>query len=259
MSTQLFDLSGKVALITGASRGIGEAIAKLLAEQGAHTIVSSRKADSCEKIVEQIVSAGGSAEAMACHVGDMDNITETFKSIKARHGKLDILVNNAAANPYFGHILDTDLGAYSKTVDVNVRGYFFMSIEAGKLMRDSFKNGQGGGCIVNTASVNGLVPGHYQAIYSITKAAVINMTKAFAKECAPFDIRVNALLPGLTKTKFAGALFENEKMHEAAMAAIPMRRHAEPEEMAGTVLYLVSDASSYTTGECIVVDGGFTV
>ncbi|MFT5574090.1 MAG: NAD(P)-dependent dehydrogenase (short-subunit alcohol dehydrogenase family) [Cryomorphaceae bacterium] len=254
MATNLFDLSGKVALVTGASRGIGESIAKLLAEQGAHVIVSSRRAESCEEVVAAITQQGGSAEAMACHIGDMDNIASTFAAIKEKHGKLDILVNNAATNPYFGHILDTDLGAYNKTVDVNIRGYFFMSIEAGKLMRDN-----DGGRIVNTASINGLHPGPQQGIYSITKAAVINMTKAFARECAPFNIRVNALLPGLTKTKFAGALFENEKMHKMAMATIPMARHAEPDEMAGTVLYLVSDASSYTTGECIVVDGGLTI
>jgi len=254
MPTNLFDLTNKVALVTGASRGIGESIAKLLAEQGAHVIVSSRKADSCEAVVSKIVAAGGSAEAIACHIGDVDNILNTVADIKHKHGKLDILVNNAAANPYFGHILDTDLGAFNKTVDVNIRGYFFMSVEAGKLMRET-----GGGCIVNTASINGLQPGHKQGIYSITKAAVINMTKAFAKECAGHNIRVNALLPGLTKTKFAGALFENEKMHKAAMSVIPMARHAEPDEMAGTVLYLVSDASSYTTGECIVVDGGFTI
>ena len=254
MTTSLFDLGGKIALVTGASRGIGEAIAKLLAEQGAHVIVSSRRAESCDQVVADIVAAGGSAETMACHIGEIDNIIETFQTIKTKHGKLDILVNNAATNPYFGHILDTDLGAFNKTVDVNIRGYFFMSIEAGKLMRDN-----GGGAIINTASINGLTPGHKQGIYSITKAAVINMTKSFAKECAPFNIRVNALLPGLTKTKFAGALFENEDMHKAAMSVIPMRRHAEPSEMAGTVLYLASDASSYTTGECIVVDGGFTV
>ena len=256
MTSELFDLSGKVALVTGASRGIGEAIAKLLAEHGAHTIVSSRRAESCDQVVADIVAAGGSAETMACHIGEMDNVVNTFASIKDKHGKLDILVNNAAANPYFGHVLDTDLGAFNKTVDVNIRGYFFMSVEAGKLMRDSEPSG---GVIINTASINGLVPGIHQGIYSITKAAVINMTKSFAKECAQYGIRVNALLPGLTKTKFAGALFENEAMHKAAMASIPMRRHAEPEEMAGTVLYLASDASSYTTGECIVVDGGFTI
>ncbi len=253
MTTALFDLNDKIALVTGASRGIGEAVAKLLAKQGAHVIVSSRRAEDCQTVVSDIAKSGGSAQAIACNIGNMDDISTIFAAIKEQHGRLDILVNNAAANPYFGHILDTDLGAFDKTVDVNIRGYFFMSAEAGKLMRDN-----GGGSIVNTASINGLTPGAMQGIYSITKAAVINMTKAFAKECAEHNIRVNALLPGLTKTKFAGALFENEQIHKMAMAAIPMHRHAEPEEMAGTVLYLVSDASSYTTGECIVVDGGFT-
>lgn len=254
MSTTLFDLTGKIALVTGASRGIGESIAKLLAEQGAHVIVSSRKIDGCEVVSNAINESGGSAEAFACHVGNMDDISAIFAHIENKHGKLDILVNNAAANPYFGDILDTDLGAYTKTVDVNVRGYFFMSVEGGRLMRDS-----GGGTIVNTASVNALIPGALQGIYSITKAAVVSMTKAFAKECAPHGIRVNALLPGFTKTKFAGALFSNEEIYNTAIQSVPMGRHAEPEEMAGTVLYLVSDASSYTTGECIVVDGGFTV
>jgi len=188
------------------------------------------------------------------HVGSMEDITKTFDYIRSQHGRLDILVNNAAANPYFGHVLDTDLAAYEKTVDVNVRGYFFMSIEGGKLMREN-----GGGAIVNTASVNALQPGDRQGIYSITKAAVVNMTKTFAKECAPFGIRCNALLPGFTKTKFAGALFTDDGIYQQAVKNIAMGRHAEPEEMTGTVLYLVSDASSYTTGECIVVDGGLTI
>lgn len=254
MATQLFDLSGKVALITGASRGIGESIARLLAQQGAHVIVSSRKIEGCQAVADSIAASGGSAEAFACHVGSMDDISAIFTHIKAVHGKLDILVNNAATNPYFGDILDTDLAAYNKTVDVNVRGYFFMSIEGARLMKEN-----GGGSIVNTASVNALRPAMWQGIYSITKAAVVNMTQAFAKECAPLNIRVNALLPGLTKTKFAGALFSQQEFYDQAMKTIPMGRHAEPDEMAGTVLYLVSDASSYTTGECIVVDGGMTL
>lgn len=254
MATNLFDLTGKIALVTGASRGIGESIVNLLAEQGAHVIVSSRKIDDCQAVADAIVLDGGSAEALACHVGSMEDISSAFATIAERHGRLDILVNNAATNPYFGHILDTDLGAFNKTVEVNLRGYFFMSTEAGKMMRK-----QGGGVIVNTASVNALQPGAMQGIYSISKAAVVSMTKAFAKECAPLGIRVNALLPGFTKTKFAGALFENEEIHKQVLAQIPMGRHAEPEEMAGAVLYLVSDASSYTTGECIVVDGGGTL
>ena len=253
MATTLFDLQGKIALVTGASRGIGESIAKLLGEQGAHVIVSSRKLEDCQSVADSITAAGGSAEALACHVGNMDDIANCFAHIKSVHGKLDILINNAATNPYFGDILDTDLGAYTKTVDVNIRGYFFMCIEGGKLMRDN-----GGGSIVNTASINALKPGPMQGIYSISKAAVVNMTQAFAKECGKHGIRVNALLPGLTKTKFAGALFSNDDIYQSAIANIPLRRHAEPDEMAGTVLYLVSDASSYTTGECIVVDGGFT-
>ena len=254
MTDSLFDLTGKIALVSGASRGIGAAIAKLLARYGAHVIVSSRKQDECAAVAAAIVAAGGKAEAFACHIGRMEDIGALFAHIRATHARLDICVNNAATNPYFGHVLDTDLGAFNKTVEVNIRGYFFMSVEAGKLMRDN-----GGGAIVNTASINAIQPGPMQGIYSITKAAVVNMTKTFAKECAPLGIRCNALLPGLTKTKFAGALFEHEAIYKAAIDKIPLGRHAEPEEMAGTVLYLVSDASSYTNGECILVDGGITI
>jgi len=243
-----------LALVSGASRGIGEEIAGLLAEQGAHVIVSSRKLEDCTRVAENIRSAGGSAEPFACNIGNMDDIAALFAHIHQAYGRLDICINNAATNPYFGHVLDTDLGAFNKTVDVNIRGYFFMSIEAGKLMRE-----HGGGAIVNTASVNALQPGPMQAIYSMTKAAVVNMTKAFAKECGPLGIRCNALLPGLTRTKFAGALFANDDIYREAIARIPLGRHAEPREMAGAVLYLVSDAGSYTTGECIVVDGGLTL
>jgi len=135
VSTDLFDLKGKIALVTGASRGIGEEIAKLLAGQGAHVIVSSRKLDDCESVAHEIREAGGSAEAQPCHVGRVEDILAIFQRIRAQHGRLDILVNNAATNPYFGHILDTDLTSFEKTVEVNLRGYFFMSVEAGKLMR----------------------------------------------------------------------------------------------------------------------------
>lgn len=249
--TQLFDLDGKIALVTGASRGIGESIAKLLAQQGAHVIVTSRKIDGCQEVADAIVAAGGKATAMACHIGEMAQITSAIENIRSQFGKLDILVNNAATNPYFGNVLDTDLTAFQKTVDVNIRGYFFMSVEAGKLMREN-----GGGAILNVASVNGMVPGDMQGIYSITKAAVINMTKVFAKECAQFGIRCNALLPGLTDTKFASALTTNDSILKMALQRIPLRRAADPSEMAGTVLYLVSDASSYTTGAAINVDGG---
>jgi len=252
MSTELFNLTGKVALVTGASRGIGESIAKLLAEQGAHVIVSSRKLDGCQAVVDQIKEKGGSAEAVPCHIGDLEQIANIFQHIKETHGKLDILINNAATNPFFGHVLDTDLMAFKKTVDVNIQGYFFMCVEGGKLMKAN-----GDGAIVNVASVNGVIPGSLQGIYSITKASVISMTKTFAKECAQLGIRVNAILPGATDTKFAATLVKNPAILEKALEHIPMNRVAEPDEMAGTVLYLVSDAASYTTGACINVDGGY--
>lgn len=253
MTTQLFDLTGQVALVTGASRGIGEAVAMLLAEQGAHVIVASRKLDACQRVVDNILKNGGSAQAIACHIGEMDQITAIFSQIESEHGSLDILVNNAAANPYFGHVLDTDLSAFEKTVDVNIRGYFFMSVRAANLMK---KNG---GAIINVASVNGVIPGDFQGIYSITKAAVISMTKTFAKECAPFNIRVNAILPGGTDTKFASTLVNDPKILEQLLNHVPMKRVAQPDEMAGTVLYLASKASSYTTGAAINVDGGYLI
>jgi NAD(P)-dependent dehydrogenase (short-subunit alcohol dehydrogenase family) len=251
-TANLFDLTGKIALVTGASRGIGESIAKTLAAYGAHVIVSSRKAESCEQVVAAIRADGGSAEAMACHIGEMAQIEATFAALAEKHGRLDILVNNAATNPYFGSIVETDLSSFQKTLDVNIRGYFYSSVHAIKLMQ---KNG--GGSIVNVASVNGVIPGDAQGIYSITKAAVISMTKAFAKECAGNGVRVNALLPGATDTKFASALVHNQAVLDRLMPHVPMRRVAQPDEMAGAVLYLASDAASYTTGTCLNVDGGY--
>jgi NAD(P)-dependent dehydrogenase (short-subunit alcohol dehydrogenase family) len=251
MAADTFDLTGKIALVAGGSRGIGEAIAHLLARHGAHVIVTSRKLEGCEAVAAAIREAGFSAEAQRCHIGEMDDIAAIFAWVRATHGRLDILINNGANNVYYGPIQDTDLAAYQKTMDVNVRGYFFMSAEATKLMAT-----HGGGAILNVASVNAVVPGLLQGVYSITKAAVVGMTKAFAREGAPLGVRVNALLPGLTRTKLAGALLEGAT-GEAWSAHIPMARAAEPAEMAGAVLYLVSGAASYTTGVALNVDGGY--
>lgn len=250
--TALFNLDGKIAFVSGASRGIGEAIAKLLAQQGAHVIVSSRKIEGCQAVADAIIAEGGQATAVACHIGEMEQIKSVFEFIRERFGRLDILVNNAATNPQFCNVLDTDLSAFQKTVDVNIRGYYFMSIEGGKLMKAN-----GGGSIINVASINGVSPGEFQGIYSVTKAAVISMTKVFAKECAAFGIRCNALLPGLTDTKFASALTKNDSILKQVLQRIPLKRVADPSEMAGAVLYLASDASSYTTGVALNVDGGF--
>ena len=247
-----FDLSGKIALVTGASRGIGEAIAKLLAAHGAHVVVSSRKADACAKVVGDVEKEGGRAEAIACHIGEPAQIEDAMRRIEASHGRLDILVNNAATNPYFGPVVDADLGAFQKTVDVNIRGYFFASIHAGRLMRR-----RNAGSIINLASVNAIRPGPLQGIYSITKGAVLNMTKAFARECGPDGLRVNAILPGLIRTKFAGALLADDAQLEHYVGTTPLRRVGEPQDLAGAVVFLASDASAYVTGELLVVDGGF--
>lgn len=246
-----FDLKGQVALVSGASRGIGESIAHALAAHGAHVICASRKLDACEAVANDIRAAGGSAEALPCHIGDLSAIEQIYSQIAAKHDRLDILINNAAANPYFGPIHETDAGAFQKTVDVNIRGYFFMTSNAIKLMAK-----KKGGSIVNIASVNGFVPGTFQGIYSITKAAVLSMTKAFAKECSGLGVRVNAIAPGATDTKFASTLINTPAISQKILERTPIGRFAQPDEMAGAALYLASPASSYTTGACIVVDGG---
>ena len=253
MARDHFNLDGRVALVAGASRGIGEAIAKRLAEYGATVLVTSRKLEGCEAVAAAIREAGGKAEALGCHIGDLDSIARAWQHVDRHYGRIDILVNNAAANPYYGHILDTPVGAFEKTLEVNLRGYFYMSAEAGKRMRDQGR----GGSIVNVASANGITPGDKQAVYSMTKAAILNMTQAFANECGQWNIRVNALVPGVTKTRFAQALHDDESFLAPARARTPLGRSADPEEMAGAVLYLCSDAASYTTGTYIAVDGGY--
>ena len=246
-------LEGKVALVTGASRGIGRAVAQALGARAATVVINYHsREDAAREAAAAVEAAGGKAQILQFDLGDAAAVENAVKQVAEQHGRLDILVNNAATNPQYGNVLDTDVAAFQKTVDVNIRGYFYMSVEAGKLMQ-----AQGGGSIVNVASVNGISPGELQGIYSVTKAAVISMTKVFAKECAQFGIRCNALLPGLTDTKFASALVKNDSIRNAALQRIPLKRVADPSEMAGAVLYLASSASSYTTGVALNVDGGF--
>ena len=252
MARDHFNLNGKIAVVAGASRGIGAEIARILGDYGAHVIACSRDAVRCQDTVDAIVQAGGSAEAQTCHIGKLDQIDALFNTIDHTHGRVDILINNAAANPYYGHILDIDVAAFEKTLEINLRGYFFMSVAAGKRMKK-----QGSGAIVNVASADGLSPGDKQGVYSMTKAGIINMSKAFARECGVFGIRVNTLVPGLTQTRFAQALHDDEGFMAKMMPHTPLGRSAQPSEMAAAVLYLVSDAASYTTGSSIVVDGGY--
>lgn len=251
MSDSLFDLSGRTALVSGASRGIGEAIARLLAAHGAHVICTSRRRDGCETVAAAIRAEGGSAEAMAMHVGEPDSIEGVFAHLEARDASPDLLVNNAAANPYFGPAIDMDLDAYQKTVEVNLRGYFWTTVQAARRMKAK------GGAIVNIASVNARRAAPGQLIYSMTKAGIVNMSEGFAKELAPFGIRVNALLPGLTDTRFASALTGNPKILDMMLKLIPLGRVAQPEEIAPLALFLLSPAASYVNGATFTADGGY--
>lgn len=253
METQaLFDLRGKTALVSGASRGIGAATAHLLASYGAHVVVSSRKADSCEQVVAAIRAAGGKASASAAHIGEIASIDALYQRLRDSGLTPDILVNNAAANPYFGPMLDMDLAAFDKTVEVNIRGYFYASTKAARAMRE-----RGGGVIVNVASVNGRRAAPGQGVYSMTKAAILSLTEGFAKELAQYKIRVNAVLPGLTDTKFAGALTQNPEILKPLLRAIPLGRMAQADEIAPMIAFLCTPAASYITGASFAVDGGY--
>ena len=252
MTADTFDLAGRVALVTGASRGIGRAIALLLARHGATLVVSSRKLEGCELVAAEIRAAGGLATALACHIGEVEQIAAAFREIDARHGRTDILINNAATNPYFGPAVAMQPTAFQKTVDVNIRGYFYASVEAGRRMI-----AQGRGAIVNVASVNAFRPMDGQTVYSMSKAAIVNMTQGLAKEWGRLGVRVNALVPGLVETRFAAALHSDPQRRAIAERLTPLGRIAQPEEIAGAALYLVSDAASFTTGSCLTVDGGW--
>lgn len=249
-SINLFNLDGKIALVSGGSRGIGEAIAHALAEQGAHVIVSSRKLESCELVVAAIKEKGGSAEAKACHAGDLEAIDALFADIESRHGGVDILINNGGTNPYFGPVADTSPEAYEKTFDVNLRGPFFMSAKAVAQMRK-----RGGGAIVNVASVDGISAGAMQGVYSMTKAAMISMTQSFALENGSHGIRVNALCPGLVETKFTEVFTQNPQFDDA-ISRWPLQKTAKPQDMVGAVLLMASDAGACLTGQTLVVDSG---
>jgi NAD(P)-dependent dehydrogenase (short-subunit alcohol dehydrogenase family) len=246
----LFGLDDKVALVSGGSRGIGEAIAMALAEQGAHVIVSSRKLESCETVAAGIREHGGKATAMQCHAGNMDDIETLFVEIKEQFGRLDVLINNGGTNPHFGSVLDLSVGAFDKTVEVNLRGPYFMSARAVELMKLS-----DGGSIVNVASVNAFRASSAQAIYSATKAAMVSMTQSFAMECGEHGVRVNALCPGLTDTKLI-KVFKEDAGLQKLLERYPVKRMAQPQDMVGAVLLMVTEAGACMTGQTIVVDSG---
>ncbi len=249
----LFDLGGKTALVTGASRGIGEAVARLLAGWGAHVIVSSRQLDACEQVAASIRADGGQATALAAHIGEPEAIEALFAALDARGLAPDILVNNAATNPHFGPMCEQSLASFQKTVDVNLRGYFWTTVQAAQRMQRAGS----GGAVVNIASVNARRSAPGQGVYSMTKAGIVSLTENFAKELGPQGVRVNAVLPGLTDTKFAGALTSNDKILKMMLQLIPLGRVAQPAEIAPMVAFLCTPAASYVSGASFTVDGGY--
>lgn len=247
------DLGGKVALVNGASRGIGEAIARGLAACGAQVILSSRELDSVQQVADSITAEGGKAAARACHAGRLEDIDTLFASITQDFGRLDILINNAATNPWFGPAAELPPAAFDKTVDVNLKGPYYMMSRAIPLMIAG-----GGGSIVNVASIAALVSMSGQAVYAMTKAGLVSLTRAFAREYGQQGVRVNAILPGVIETRLAAALVADPGMQKR-IARQAVARFGQPEDMVGGVLFLVSDQAAYTTGTTLVMDGGATL
>lgn len=245
-------LKDKVIVVTGASRGIGEAIARAAIDAGAKVVLASRKQADLDKVVASLPA--DRAIAVACHTGKPEDVDALFARAVEKFGRVDGAVNNAATNPYFGPLVDTPDAAIDKTFEVNVRGYLYVARAFVKHARTR----NGGGSIVNVASVAGLRAAPMQGIYGATKAAVISMTQTLAFELGGSNIRVNAIAPGLVETKFASAIVQNPMLRDHVVKRTPLARYAQPSEIAGTAIYLLSDASSFTTGTVITVDGGFT-
>lgn len=246
-------LKNKVALITGASRGIGHAAALGMAREGADLAIASRKLPDLEKAADEIKSLGRKCLPVATHVGKMEDVNNLVNKVVEEYGRIDILVNNAATNPSMASAMDIDDRAWDAIMNLNLKGLFFLSQAVAKIMKE-----KGGGKIVNVASIAGITP-DILPVYSISKAGVIMATKVMAQQWAPFNIRVNTVAPGLTKTKFSQPLWGNPDILNIAMSRTPLGRPAEPEEMVGAILFLASDASSYITGQVIPVDGGVTI
>ncbi|MFN2141772.1 MAG: glucose 1-dehydrogenase [Candidatus Promineifilaceae bacterium] len=244
-------LNGKVALITGASRGIGLAIARAYAAAGAKVALSSRKQDGLDLAAEMIREEGGVALPVAAHSGDSLAVEALVDRVTAEWGGIDILVNNAATNPHFGPILTAEESHWDKILDVNVKGYFRVVKACVPAMK-----ARGGGKVINMSSVAGKEPQPMMGIYSVSKAAVIMLTEVLAAELAADNIQVNAIAPGFVKTKFSSVLWQTEEINDALLRSIPQGRMAEPEEIAGMALYLASPASDFVTGATFIVDGG---
>ncbi len=250
-----YGLKDQVAIVTGASRGIGEAIAKTLARSGAKVVLAARKAPGVETVAAAIRAEGGQALGVACHTGDPLQLQKLVEQTISEFGQVDVLVNNAATNPYFGPMLDTEWAAWDKTFDVNVKGYFALAQAVARHLMAR----EAPGSIVNVSSVLGLRGGRMQGVYAMTKAAVISMTKTLALELGPANIRINAVAPGFVATKFSSALVDNEALRDLILQRTPLGKIGEPDDIAGLVAFLASDAARFITGATFVADGGLTV
>jgi NAD(P)-dependent dehydrogenase (short-subunit alcohol dehydrogenase family) len=249
-----FDLSGKIAIVTGASKGIGRAIAEGLAECGAHVVVSSRKREAVEAVAAAIRERGGQASAVAAHAGQPAQLGDLVSSVVTGLGGIDILVNNAATNPTFGAVADQSLEIFDKILEVNLKGPFELSRLVFPIMRE-----RGGGSILNISSDGALRPEPMLGLYSVSKAALVSLTQVLAKEWGAAQVRVNAICPGLVQTKFSEALWNNEAMLKGFLKRVPLGRMAQPDEIVPLAAFLASSAGSYCTGGVYTVDGGMTI
>lgn len=249
-----FSLEGKVAIITGASKGIGKSIAEALAQSGAKVVVSSRKQEAVDAVAAELKKQGSQTLAIAAHMGEMNDIKDLVEKTQAHFGGIDIIVNNAASNPVFGPVSETDESAFDKIIDVNLKGPFILCKTAYPQMKK-----RGGGSVINISSIEGLSPSPGLGIYSVSKASLIMLTKAMAREWGGDNIRVNAICPGLIKTKFSRALWENESILNHFISRMPIQRIGMPEDIAGLALFLASDAAAYCTGGVYVADGGYVI
>ena len=252
--SKLFRLDGKVAVVTGASKGIGEAIAHALAAQGAQVVVSSRKQAAVDEVAEAIQKAGGEAIGVAAHMGETEQVQTLVDATLRTYGGVDIIVNNAAANPVYGPVQNTGAGAFDKIMDVNLKGPLELCKRALPSMRE-----RGGASVINISSIGGLKPEPGIGVYSASKAALISLTQAMAQDWGAMGIRANAICPGLIKTKFSEAMWGNEALTERFINQLPIKRLGEPEDLVGTAVFLASDASAYCTGGVYMVDGGYIV
>jgi len=255
MDSSYLSLEGKIALVTGASRGIGEAIALAFADAGADVAISSRKLPDLDKVAERIRATGRRALSVAAHNREPDDLRRLAATVKQEFGRIHILVNNAATNPVMGPLVDMEERTYDQILNTNLKGYFILSQLAARMMIDQ----GGGGNIVNISSVGGVSPDQGLGLYCISKAGINMLTRALAIELGDYNIRVNAIAPGTVKTRFSQALWSNEALMAEEFKRTPLKRIAQPEEVARTALYLVSDAAAYVTGQIIVMDGGGSV